>query len=45
MVLKLVMKKTFSCKHVSILLTRKYDVISQLRHSHAKDPFYMTKLI
>ena len=35
----------FSSKHVSTFLTRKYDVISQLRHSYAKDPFCVTRLI
>ena len=36
--------KTISRKHVSIFLPRKYDVISKLCHSYAKDPFWVTRL-
>ena len=38
-------QKTFSSKHVSSFLQRKYDVISRLRHSSAKDHFCVTPLI
>ena len=34
-----------SSKNMSIFLPRKYDVISQLRHSYAKGPFYVAQLI
>ena len=38
-------QKAFSSKHVSIFLPRKYDVISQLRHSYVKDPLCVTRLM
>ena len=38
-------QKSFSSKHVSTFLPRKYDVISQLRHSYAKSPFCVARLI
>ena len=38
-------QNALSSKHVSIFLPRKYDVISQLRHSYAKGPFCVTRLI
>ena len=34
----------FQAKQVLIFLPWKYDVISQLRHSHAKGPFCLTRL-
>ena len=34
-----------SSKHVSIILLRKYDIISQLCHSYAKGPFCVVRLI
>ena len=37
-------QKAFSSQHVSIFLPRKYDVISQLRHSYAKGPFCVARL-
>ena len=40
-----VSQKAFSSKHVSTFLPRKYDVISQLRYSFAKDPFCVMRLI
>ena len=38
-------KKTFSSKHVSTFLSRKYDVISQFRHSYTEATFCVTRLI
>ena len=38
-------KRAFSSKHVSIFVPRKYDVISKLRDSYAKDPFCVKRLI
>ena len=38
-------QKVFSSKHLSTFLPRKYDVISQLRHSYAKGPFCVVRLI
>ena len=37
--------ETLQSKHVSKFLPRKYDVISQLRHSYAKGPFCVARLI
>ena len=37
-------QKAISSKHASIFLPRKYDVISQLRHSYAKGPFCVARL-
>ena len=37
--------ETLLSKHVLIFLPLKYDVISQLRQSYAKDPFCMMRLI
>ena len=37
-------QKVFSNKHLSIVLPRKYEVVSQLRHSYANSPFCMTRL-
>ena len=37
--------KTILSKHVLIFLPWKYDIISQLCHSYAKDPFCVTRLI
>ena len=34
----------FSSKHLSTFLPRKYDVISQLRHSYAEGPFCVARL-
>ena len=37
-------QRAFSSKHVSTFFTAKYDAISQLGHSYAKDPFCLTRL-
>ena len=44
---KFLIHNALSCKHiVSIFfLPRKYDAISQLRHSYAKGPFCVTRLM
>ena len=38
-------QKALSSKRVSTFLPRKYDVISQVRHSYAKGPFWVARLI
>ena len=37
--------ETIQSKHVSNFYREKYDVISQLRHSYAKGPFCVARLI
>ena len=44
-VINIINQISLSCKHVDYFLPRKYDVISQLCHSYAKDPLCVSLLM